>query len=115
MGMKTTKEFSKVPNRYYHPEFGHCLGCGSALKRSHTAWRKTIISLDGTVRVFNQAYRCCDRENCSQPNRVYRSGYADGLSLSYYTYGLDVIVYIGQQRLREKRTIPLVSRIIRHK
>jgi hypothetical protein len=112
MGMKTTKEFSNVPNRYYRPEFDHCLACGSALERSHTAWNKTIIRLDGTVRVFNQAYRCCDRENCSHPKRVYQSGYADGLSLSYYTYGLDVIVYIGQQRLREKRTIPEIHQAL---
>jgi hypothetical protein len=112
MGMKTTKEFSNVPNRYYRPEFDHCLACGSALERSHTAWNKTIIRLDGTVRVFNQAYRCCDRENCSHPKRVYQSGYADGLSLSYYTYGLDVIVYIGQQRLRKKRTIPEIHQAL---
>jgi len=39
------------------------------------------------------------------PDRVYRSAYADGLSLPYYGYGLDVIVYIGQQRLRKKQTI----------
>ena len=112
MGMKTKKEFPEVPKRYYRPEFDHCLVCGARLKRSHTAWNKTIVRLDGTVRVFNQAYRCCDRENCSQPKRVYQSGYADGLSLSYYTYGLDVIVYIGQQRLREKRTIPEIHRAL---
>jgi len=33
---------------------------------------------------------------CGDPERVYRSIYADGLSLPYYTYGLDVIVTIGQ-------------------
>lgn len=56
--------------------------------------------------MFNQAYRCRDRERCTQPNRVYRSAYADGMSIPYYTYGLDIIVYIGQQRLRQHRTIP---------
>ena len=101
-----------VQLEFKRPEFDHCLACGSALERSHTAWNKTIIRLDGTVRVFNQAYRCCDRENCSHPKRVYQSGYADGLSLSYYSYGLDVIVYIGQQRLREKRTIPEIHQAL---
>ena len=98
--------YQNLRTLYYRPEFDLCLECGAPLKRSHTAWRKTITTLQGTVSVFNQAYRCRDRELCSQPNRVYRSAYADGLSIPYYTYGLDVIVYIGQQRLRQHRTIP---------
>ena len=110
--MKTPKEFPNLANRYYRPEFDRCFGCGEPLKRSHIAWRKTIISLNGTCRVSNLAYRCCNNETCPHPRRVYRSGYADGLSMSYYSYGLDVIVYIGQQRLREKRTIPEIHRAL---
>jgi len=104
--MKTSKVYQNLQTSYYRPEFDLCLDCGAPLKRSHTAWQKTITTLQGTVRVFNQAYRCRDQELCGQPSRVYRSAYADGLSLSYYTYGLDVIVYIGQQRLRQHRTLP---------
>ncbi len=98
--------YQNLRTLYYRPEFDLCLECGAPLKRSHTAWRKTITTLQGTARVFNQAYRCRDRELCAQPNRVYRSAYADGMSMPYYTYGLDIIVYIGQQRLRRHRTIP---------
>jgi hypothetical protein len=32
--------------------------------------------------------------------------------LPYYTYGLDVIVYIGQQRLREHQTLPAIHRAL---
>ena len=110
--MKTSKSFSTLVNRYFRPEIDRCLDCGSPLERSHIAWRKTIISLDGTYRVFNLAHRCRDRATCSHPERVYRSGYADGLSLAYYSYGLDVIVHIGQQRLREKRTIPEIHQAL---
>jgi len=85
------------------------------LRRSHTAWRKTIISLEETARVYNQAYRCRDRDICNHAKRVYRSGYADGLSLPYHSYGLDVVVYIGQQRLREKRTIPEIHQLLSQK
>jgi hypothetical protein len=103
--MKTSKNYDHLPIYYYRPEFDRCLDCGAPLKRSHTAWQKTIISLQGTARVYNQAYRCRDRDLCSQPELVYRSAYADGLSLAYYSYGLDVIVLIGQQRFRQHQTI----------
>jgi hypothetical protein len=43
---------------------------------------------------------------------VYRSAYADGLSLPYYNYGLDVIVWIGQQRVRGHQTIPEIQRLL---
>ena len=103
--MKTSKVYQNLKSLYYRPEFDSCLDCGAPLKRSHTAWRKTITTLQGTAKIFNQAYRCRDRELCGHPNRVYRSAFADGMSVRCYTYGLDVIVYIGQQRLRQYRTI----------
>jgi len=104
--MKTKKVYDQLCNLYYRPEFEHCLDCGAPLVRSHTAWRKTITSMQGCAKVYNQAYHCRDQEMCGDPERVYRSIYADGLSLPYYTYGLDVIVTIGQARLRQHRTIP---------
>lgn len=94
--MKTKKVYNQLCNLYYRPEFEHCLDCGAPLVRSHTAWHKTITSMQGCAKVYNQAYHCRDQEMCGDPERVYRSIYADGLSLPYYTYGLDVIVTIGQ-------------------
>lgn len=104
--MKVSKNYVDLPTYYYRPEMTVCLSCGAVLKRSHTVWNKTISQLSGTSHVYNQGYRCSERESCSQPNQVYRSAYADGLSLPYYSYGLDVIARIGQQRLREYQTIP---------
>ena len=113
--MKTKKAFANLPTYYYRPEFEQCIECGAPLRRSHTAWHKTVIGLEETAIVYNQAYRCRDRDICRHPKRVYRSGYADGLSLPYYSYGSDVIVYIGQQRLREKRTIPEIHQLLSKK
>lgn len=110
--MKTSKSYSDLSRYYYRPELEGCLDCGGPLKRSHTVWHKVIASLKGTAEVYNQGYRCRDRESCAHPERVYRSVYADGLSLPYYTYGLDVIVYIGQQRLRENQSIPAIHRAL---
>jgi hypothetical protein len=111
--MKTSKSYSDLSRYYFRPELEGCLDCGAPLKRSHTVWHKVIASLKGTAEVYNQGYRCQDRESCGHPKRVYRSVYADGLSLPYYTYGLDVIVYIGQQRLRETQSIPAIHRALR--
>jgi hypothetical protein len=103
--VKVRKTYTDLPRYYYRAELDRCIDCGAPLQRSHTAWHKVITTLTGTAEVYNQAYRCRDRELCSQPERVYRSAYADGLSLPYYTYGLDVIVSIGQQRLQQNQTI----------
>jgi hypothetical protein len=104
--MKTSKNYENLPTYYYRPEMKACLMCGSLLKRSHTAWQKTVTTLTGSGRVYNQAYRCSRGPDCDGQGQVYRSAYADGLSLPYYSYGLDVIVAIGQGRLRRQRTIP---------
>ncbi len=112
--MKTRKVHNQLPNLYYRPEFEQCPNCGAPLTRSHTAWRKTITGMNGSARIYNQAYRCRDKEMCGDPTRVYRSIYADGLSLPYYTYGLDVIVYIGQARLRQHQTIPEIHKALNH-
>lgn len=110
--MKTKKVYNQLPNLYYRPEFEKCPDCGAPLIRSHTAWCKTISAMNGSAKVYNQAYRCRDKEMCGDPTRVFRSIYADGLSLPYYTYGLDVIVYVGQARLRHHRTIPEIHKAL---
>lgn len=110
--MKTAKVYQSLPTHYFRTELDMCIECGAPLKRSHTAWCKTVTTLEGTARIYNQAYRCRDQDLCGQPERVYRSAYADGLSLPYYTYGLDVIVLIGQQRMRQHRTIPEIHKAL---
>ena len=111
--MRTSKQYDNLPTYYYRPELRACMECGSKLKRSHTAWQKTITTMAGSGRVYNQAYRCSQGEGCYGRGRVYRSAYADGLSLPYYSYGLDVLVVIGQGRLRQHRTIPELHRQLR--
>jgi uncharacterized protein with PIN domain len=52
--MKKSKIYEPLARYYYRPEFDRCIECGAPLKRSHTAWQKTIISLQGVARVYNQ-------------------------------------------------------------
>lgn len=110
--MKTPKEFSDRKKVYHRAELKQCLKCGGKLKRSHTKWEKTIQFLHGTYQIFNQAYRCADKSCRESSGVVYSSVYADGLSLSYQTYGLDVVVHVGYQRLHQHKTIPEIHKML---
>lgn len=104
--MRKAKDFGDIPSHHYYPETKQCLYCGGELERSHPVWSKTIIVLGEIAQVTNWGYRCVNRDTtCPKPKQVYRSALADGLALKGYNYGLDVIVFVGQQRFDEHRTV----------
>jgi hypothetical protein len=104
--MRTAKDFGDIPSYHYYPETGQCLYCGGELERSHPVWSKTIIALGEIGQVTNWGYRCVNRDTiCPRPEQVYRSAMADGLAIKGYNYGLDVIVFVGQQRFEEHQTV----------
>jgi hypothetical protein len=106
MRMRKAKDFGDIPSYHYYPETDHCLHCGGELERSHPVWSKTIISLREVARVTNWGYRCINRETtCPQPQVVYRSAMADGLALKGYNFGIDVIVFVGQERFEEDHAV----------
>lgn len=106
MQMRKAKDFGDIPSYHYYPETEHCLYCGGELERSHPVWSKTIIVLGEIAQVTNWGYRCVNRDTmCPKPKQVYRSALADGFALKGYNYGLDVIVFVGQQRFDEHRTV----------
>lgn len=101
--MKTAKDYTKVERQRYYPEMATCLYCGDRLRPDHAVWRKYLTTLDGMRHVTNVGCYCRN-PSCSHPHLVYRSAVADSLSLRGYTYGLDVIVWIGQLRWGHQRT-----------
>ncbi|MEA3308384.1 MAG: hypothetical protein U9Q70_02570 [Chloroflexota bacterium] len=104
--MKVAKDYGEIPSYHHYPEIKRCPHCGGKLERSHPAWSKIIVSLEEVARVTNWGYRCVNRATtCPQPEAVYRSVLADGLTLKNYTFGLDVIVFVGQQRFGEYRSL----------
>ncbi len=104
--MNVAKEYGEIPSYHHTPELDACPYCGGELERSHPVWAKTIVSMEEIAKVTNWGYRCENREDtCPQPEIVYRSGLADGLTLKGYTFGLDVIVFVGQQRFDNKQTL----------
>jgi hypothetical protein len=104
--MRKAKDFGDIASYHYYPEGDHCLYCGGELERSHPVWSKTIISMKEVARVTNWGYRCVNRDTtCAQPKVVYRSAMAEGLALKGYNFGLDVIVFVGQERLEEDHSV----------
>ena len=104
--MKVARDYGEIPSYHHYPEIKRCPHCGGELERSHPAWSKVIVSLAEVAQVTNWGYRCVNRETtCPKPDVVYRSVLADGLALKNYTFGLDVIVFVGQQRFGEYRSL----------
>jgi hypothetical protein len=104
--MKVAKDYGEIPSYHHYPEVERCPHGGGELERRHPEWSKVIVSLEEAAQVTNWGYRCVNRETtCPKPDEVYRSVMADGLALKNYTFGLDVIVFVGQQRFGECRSL----------
>jgi hypothetical protein len=71
---------------------------------SVSLWDKIIITLEGRIHVFNQAYYC-SASTCSQHLTLYRSEVADRLAPKGSSLGFDVIVQIGWWRFWEHQTL----------
>jgi hypothetical protein len=66
--------------------------------------RRTVITLQGVIKLNHAGYRCPDPQ-CAGHQRTYRSVEADALALPHFTYGLDIVLLVGQLRLREHQTV----------
>jgi hypothetical protein len=93
---------------YFRPEFTCCLHCGAKLKRSHTAWKKNISTLNGVVQAWSMAY-VCSNPSCAYPKRYYKSAEADSLAMKHTSYGFDVLALVGQLRFKHHMTIAEIT------
>src|SRR5436309_13185255 len=88
--MRKAKQYQNVTKRFFRPEVMACLECGTRLRRCATLACRTIIRLDGVVRVTHCGYRC-PNPACPAHKRSYRSAAADALALPGFTFGLDLV------------------------
>jgi hypothetical protein len=88
----------------FRPEVTHCLQCGSLLKRHQTISKRMIITFDQIIHVVHRGYRC-PKDDCEGKSILYRSMEADALALSGFTFGLDVVLWVGHLRLMEHKTV----------
>lgn len=102
--MRRPKVFSTVTRRSFRPELTQCLTCGTRLRRYATLSERTVITLDGPVRVTHCGYRCPDTA-CATHRRSYRSAAADARALPGFTFGLDLVIWIGQLRLAQQHAL----------
>lgn len=70
-----------------------------------------MITLKKVLRVVHCGYRCPVVE-CSGHNRQHRSCEADTLALPGFTFGLDMVLLVGQLRLREHQTVDEIHRTL---
>src|SRR5207247_2386019 len=102
--MRRPKVYTQLTKRNFRSELTTCLTCGTRLRRYATLAQRTVITLDGPIRVTHCGYRCPERA-CLTERRSYRSAAADALALPGFTFGLDVVILVGQLRLAQQHTL----------
>ena len=107
--MKRRRTYPQVIRRWYRPSEHECPVCHRTLRQVMTLTRRTVITLEGVIKLIHAGYRCPDPQ-CEGQRRTYRSVQADALALPGMTYGLDVVLLVGRLRLREHRTVDEIYR-----
>lgn len=102
--MKTARTFPLITKRFYRPEQRICPICERPLRRKVTLSERTIITLSGVIKLVHAGYRCPTAE-CPGQRRTYRSMAADALALPGFTFGLDIVLLVGELRLGEHYTL----------
>lgn len=81
-----------------------CPECGQPLWAAY-ANRRTVVTLDGAVRLVVQVRRCHDSD-CARRGRSVRPEAEGRIALPKHEYGLDVIATIGHLRYAQHRSVP---------
>lgn len=102
--MKKARILPQFTRHFYRPEQSLCPECQRRLRRAVTLSERTIITLQGVIKVIHAGYRCPNPE-CPARCRTYRSTQADQLGLVGFTFGLDIVLLIGQLHLGLHQTI----------
>jgi hypothetical protein len=85
-----------------------CVGCEGPLWADY--WNeRTVLTLDGAVRLRLQIRRCQDRA-CELFHQPYRPEAEGGIALPHGEVGLDVIALVGRRRYRDHRSVPEIHR-----
>jgi hypothetical protein len=102
--LRRPKLYTQRTKRIFRAELTSCLSCGRRLRRYATLSERTVITLDGPLHVTHCGYRCPQPE-CPTQKRTYRSAAADALALPGFTFGLDIVVLVGQLRLAQQHSL----------
>lgn len=109
---KQCREYATPPmRRFFRAELTACPTCQTCLRRYATLSQRTVITLNGPVRLIHRGYRCPNAA-CETRMRSYRSAAADALALPGFTFGLDIVILVGQLRLAQHQTLDEVHQTL---
>jgi len=112
--MKPAKTYENVIKRFYRPEIYKCMECQKSLHRALTVSERIVVTLGGVIQMTHGGYRCSNPE-CEAKGRTHRSAAADALVLPRMTFGLDVVILVGQLRLGKHQTLDETHEYIRER
>jgi transposase len=102
--MKRPRTYATVVKRWYRPAEHECPVCHRTLRQAMTLTRRTVVTLEGVIKLIHAGYRCPDRQ-CPGSQRTYRNAAAEALALPGFTYGLDIVLLVGQLHLGKHQTV----------
>lgn len=100
--MKRAKSYVEAPRIDLYPSFPQCPLCGAELEEAYRRER-AIQKLSGAVRARVHVMHCSNA-SCALRTADYRPEAEDVLALPGMTFGLEVVVWVGQQRYEQHRT-----------
>ena len=101
--MRTPRDRSESQQVDLYPPLQECPACHEALtERYHK--QRWIIQLDQHVKAVSHFLEC-GNPDCERRGAVYRPYQEDTLALRGYTFGLDVVVRIGELRYHNNLSI----------
>jgi hypothetical protein len=106
--MKKIRDKSHARRRDLYPATSACPQCQQRLAPAYQK-KRYIITLSGMVCVVSH-FLTCQRMGCGLRGTAHRPEAEALVALPGYTFGLDVIAYIGQRRFRQWQTIPEIHR-----
>jgi hypothetical protein len=102
--MKHCRSYPTVMRRWYRPVEHECPECHRTLREAMTLSKRTVITLNGVIKLNHAGYRCPDPQ-CAGHQRTYRSAVADALALPGFTFGLDIVLLVGRLHLGKHETV----------
>jgi hypothetical protein len=102
--MKHSRSYPQVTRRWYRSVEHECPHCGRKLQQAMTLTRRTVITLHEVIRLIHAGFRCPDPQ-CPGHQRTYRSPAADALALPGFTFGVDIVLLVGQLHLCKHQTV----------
>jgi hypothetical protein len=101
---KQARVYTELTRHYFRSEVTVCPTCQTRLRRHATVSERTVITLQGPLRLIHRSYRCPNTA-CATRACTYRSAQADALALPGFTFGLDIVIFVGHLRLAKHQTL----------